>query len=53
MLESKIVIAGGGHAGIEAASIISKMGLKSIIVTLDSSAISPINPPRASISLTR
>ena len=39
MLESKIVIAGGGHAGIEAASIISKMGLKSIIVTLDSSAI--------------
>ena len=39
MLENNILIAGGGHAGIEAASAISKMGYKCTMVTMDSSAI--------------
>ncbi len=39
MLENKIIIAGGGHAGIEAALSISKMGHKCTIVTLNKSAI--------------
>ena len=39
MLENNIVIAGGGHAGIEAAMIISKIGFNCTIVTLEASAI--------------
>lgn len=39
MLENKIIIAGGGHAGIEAALAISKMGSPCTIVTLKKSAI--------------
>ena len=39
MLENKIIIAGGGHAGIEAALSISKMGHKCTMVTLNKSAI--------------
>ena len=39
MLENNILIAGGGHAGIEAAAAISKMGHKCTMVTMDSSAI--------------
>ena len=39
MLENNIIIAGGGHAGIEAALAISKMGFKSTLVTLNKSAI--------------
>ena len=39
MLENNILIAGGGHAGIEAAAAISKMGYKCTMVTMDSSAI--------------
>ena len=39
MLENKIIIAGGGHAGIEAALAISQMGLSSIMVTLNKDAI--------------
>ena len=39
MLENNILIAGGGHAGIEAAAAISKMGNKCTMVTMDSSAI--------------
>tara|TARA_Y100001980_G_C14554776_1_gene342025 strand:+ start:2566 stop:4383 length:1818 start_codon:yes stop_codon:yes gene_type:complete len=38
-LENNILIAGGGHAGIEAAAAISKMGHKCTMVTMDSSAI--------------
>ena len=38
-MENKIVIAGGGHAGIEAALSISKMGHKCTMVTLNKSAI--------------
>ena len=34
-----IIIAGGGHAGVEAALAISRMGKKSIIITLDENAI--------------
>ena len=37
MLENKIIIAGGGHAGIEAALAISKMGHKCTMVTLNKS----------------
>ena len=39
MLENKIVIAGGGHAGIEAALAVSKMGSLCTIVTLNRSAV--------------
>ena len=39
MLENNILIAGGGHAGIEAAAAISKMGYECTMVTMDSSAI--------------
>lgn len=39
MLESRVIIAGGGHAGIEAALSISKMGHKCTMVTLNRSAI--------------
>ena len=35
----KIVIAGGGHAGIEAALAASRMGIESLIVTIDPQAI--------------
>ena len=35
----KIVIAGGGHAGVEAALAISKLGCQAIIVTMDKTAI--------------
>ena len=38
-MENNILIAGGGHAGIEAAAAISKMGHKCTMVTMDSSAI--------------
>ena len=39
MLVNKIIIAGGGHAGIEAALAISKLGFSCILVTLNKSAI--------------
>ena len=35
----KIIIAGGGHAGVEAALAIAKLGCKAIIVTMDKTAI--------------
>ncbi len=39
-MENKtIIIAGGGHAGIEAALVISRMGFKATIVTIDPRAI--------------
>ena len=38
-MENKIIIAGGGHAGIEAALAIAKMGFSCTIVTLNSEAI--------------
>ena len=34
-----IIIAGGGHAGIEAALAVAKLGCRAIIVTMDKSAI--------------
>ena len=34
-----VVVVGGGHAGIEASNIISKLGKKNILVTMDLSAI--------------
>jgi len=39
VLENKIVIAGGGHAGIEAALAVAKMGYMCTLVTLNRSAI--------------
>ena len=39
MLENKIIIAGGGHAGIEAALAVAKMGHSCTMVTLNRSAI--------------
>ena len=39
MLVNKIIIAGGGHAGIEAALAVSKLGFSCILVTLNKSAI--------------
>ena len=38
-MNNKIYIVGGGHAGIEAAFAVSRMGLKCSIITMDSSAI--------------
>ena len=35
----KIVIAGGGHAGVEAALAIAKLGCQALIVTMDKTAI--------------
>lgn len=37
--ETDVVVVGGGHAGIEAANIISKLGKKAIVVTMDLLAI--------------
>ena len=34
-----VVVVGGGHAGVEATNIISKLGKKNILVTMDLSAI--------------
>ena len=31
----KIIIAGGGHAGVEAALAISKLNCKALIITMD------------------
>ena len=39
MENNTIIVAGGGHAGIEAALAISKMGLKCTMVTLNKEAI--------------
>ena len=39
MLENKIIIAGGGHAGIEAALAITKMGYPCTMVTLNKLAV--------------
>ena len=39
MLENKIIIAGGGHAGIEAALAITKMGYTCTMVTLNKLAV--------------
>ena len=38
-ISQQIVIAGGGHAGIEAALAASRMGIESLIVTIDPEAI--------------
>ena len=37
--KTDVVVVGGGHAGIEAANIISKLGKKTILVTMDLSAV--------------
>ena len=37
--KTDILIIGGGHAGVEAANIISKLGRKTIVVTMDLSAV--------------
>ena len=37
--KQKIVIAGGGHAGIESALAASRLGVSVILVTMDPSAI--------------
>jgi len=39
VLENKVVIAGGGHAGVEAALAVSKLGYRCTIVTLSVSAV--------------
>ena len=40
MLENRrIVIVGGGHAGVEASLAASRLGVKSVLLTMDSSAI--------------
>ncbi len=39
MKDENIIIAGGGHAGIEAALAISRMGFKATIITLDPKAL--------------
>ncbi len=38
-MENNIIIAGGGHAGLEAAFIISRIGLSCTLVTMDKKAI--------------
>ena len=37
--ETDVVVVGGGHAGVEASNIISKLGKKNTLVTMDISAI--------------
>ena len=37
--KTDVVIIGGGHAGIEASNIVSKLGKNNLLVTLDLSAI--------------
>ena len=37
--KTDVVVVGGGHAGVEASNIISKLGVKNILVTMDFSAI--------------
>ena len=37
--KTDVVIVGGGHAGIEASNIISKLGIKNTLITMDLSAI--------------
>ena len=37
--KTDVVVVGGGHAGIEASNIISKLGVKNILVTMDLSAL--------------
>ena len=39
LTETDVVVVGGGHAGIEASNIISKLGKKNILVTMDLSAV--------------
>ena len=39
MLENNIIIAGAGHAGLEAAFIVSRMGLSCTLITMDKNAI--------------
>ncbi|MBC8312232.1 MAG: tRNA uridine-5-carboxymethylaminomethyl(34) synthesis enzyme MnmG [Candidatus Marinimicrobia bacterium] len=39
MVNNPIIIAGGGHAGIEAALAISRMGFKAVIITLDPKSV--------------
>ncbi len=34
-----VVVVGGGHAGIEAANIVSKLGKRAVVITIDLSAI--------------
>ena len=38
-MKKKIIIAGGGHAGVEAALAISKLNCQAIIITMDTSAV--------------
>ena len=38
-MKQKIIIAGGGHAGVEAALAIVKLNCKAIIITMDPTAI--------------
>ena len=38
-MKKKIVIAGGGHAGVEAALAIAQLNCKAIIITMDKTAI--------------
>ncbi len=42
----KIIVIGAGHAGLEAANAISKMGNEAVLITLDSEhiAVTPCNP---------
>ena len=37
--KTDVVIVGGGHAGLEASNIISKLGIKNTLITMDLSAI--------------
>ena len=39
MLENRVLIVGGGHAGIEAAFCLSRMKIKSVLITMDKNAI--------------
>ena len=39
MKNKNVIIVGGGHAGIEAACAVSRIGLNALLITMDSSAI--------------
>ena len=39
VLENSVYIVGGGHAGIEAAFALSRMKVKSVIVSMDNNAL--------------
>ena len=50
-MRNKIVIAGGGHAGVEAALAIAQLNCKAIIITMDKTAIANIEKEKIPLQI--